>query len=328
MNNGGPEKMAQAVNTHYDYLFKVILVGAEERVKSGLLWAFTGNIDIISDYKKTIGVNFGINSLYFNKFCIKLQIWDISYAEHIRYLRPLYFKGASGCIMIIRSLKEAEAIVEEIQTHCDHPIPIFFILINDSPLIPHFNEYLQQLNIEIVESSFAGIEWLAQTMLTHRKTKNLNIAALYTINTDEIQATLNDLQQELLQSELERYDILRQERLDQLIFMKETLDEMKIPIVGDSVRIFTSHALIDINLVTGTTLAFPLKCDQCQKPCDRQRKRLCIKKAEDDGWSEELDAASLLILSTIFAFVTNQIPKHIQDQIKDIVRCHNYRKST
>ncbi|NVM54638.1 MAG: hypothetical protein HWN66_13115 [Candidatus Helarchaeota archaeon] len=312
--------------THYDYLFKVILIGAEEDVKSGLLWAFTGNSDIISDYKQTIGVNFGINSVYFDENVVKLQIWDVSFAPRVKYLRPLYFRGASGCIMVIKSLKEAETIVEEIKTNCSHAIPIFFILINDEPLNSQWSEYLTQMDIEIVPNGFTGIEWLAETMLSCRRTKDTNFAALYSIGTDEIQETLNELHQTQVRSEMERLEIIRNRRAEQIDLLKETLEIMELPLVGDSVQIFSSDAFFEINTLTGNVVVSPLKCDQCKKSCKKQG-RLCIIPATD-GWSEDLDRNSLLILSTIYALINNQLPNHIKNQIKNILRCTGYRKAS
>ncbi len=327
---GGKNEMSQALNSHYDYLFKVILVGAEENIKTGLLWAFTGNSDVIADYKNTIGVNFGINSIFISDFSAvcKLQIWDISSDERIKYLRPQYFRGASGCIMVIQNLKEAKTLFEEIQTHCNKPIPIFFILINDSSSIPQINEQLEHLKIEIVPSSYNGIEWLARKMLSCRRTMTTNFAALYSISSDEIQATLYNLQQELLRSEIEHYETLRIQRANQLKCLKETLREMEIPVVNDFVRIISSTALIEINIITGTASVLPITCEQCREPCKKQARRLCIIRADDghtENLDQNLDQKSLLTLSIIFAFITNQIPKHIRDQIKNILRCTRFQ---
>ncbi len=320
------DKMSQVANTRYDYLFKVILIGTEEDVKSGLLWAFTGNSDIITDYKQTIGVNFGINSVYLNETTVKLQIWDISYATRVKYLRPLYFKGASGCIMVIRNLKEAELYLEEIKIHCNKPVPVFFIHMCDEPLNPQIEDTLNQINIEIVESGIEGIEWLAETMLSHRTTKTQNQAAIYTVSTAEVQETINTLYEEHLRSEMARVESIREKRAIQLEFIRETLREMEIPIVNDIVQIFSSEAFFEVNIITGDVEVFPLKCEQCEISCkDKRHGRLCIIRAYQ-GWSSDLDQDSLLILSSIYALVTNQIPKHIRNQIRNILRCNKYRR--
>lgn len=319
--------MTQVVNARYDYLFKVILIGAEEDVKSGLLWAFNGHSDIISDYKQTIGVNFGINSVYLNETTVKLQIWDISYAARVKYLRPLYFKGASGCIMVIRDLKQAETYLEEIKLHCQKTVPIFFIYVSDEPSRPQANESLAHTDIETVTSGIAGIEWLAETMLSYKKVKYQNRVAIYSISTAEIEETLHNLREEHLRSEMERVESIRKRRAAQLEFLRETLRDMEIPVVDDLVQIFSSEGFFEVNLITGDVKVYSLKCEQCHVSCKEKRHgRLCIIKAHD-GWAPDLDPDSLLILSSIYAIMTNQIPKHIKNQIRNILHCNKFRKN-
>lgn len=317
--------MAQLMNPPYDFLFKVVLVGGEEEVKTGLLWAFTGS-DVTTDYKQTIGVNFGINSVYLNECTVKLQIWDISFSDRIKYLRPNYFRGSSGCIMVIRSLEEAKTYLEELRSSCEKPIPVFFIYINDEPLNSELNQYIVDMNIDLVHSGFAGIEWLAEAMFSSRRTKISNLAALYAISSNEIQETLQDLHNAQLHSEIDRREAIRKKRHNQIRNISEILNEMAVPIEQDSVQIISSEALFVINIVTGIVEVFPLKCDQCRGPC-KKTGRLCIIRA-NEGWSQDLDQDSLLILSSIYALINNQLPTHIRDQIKNILRCNNYQQTT
>ncbi|MFX1295136.1 MAG: hypothetical protein ACFFD2_09835 [Promethearchaeota archaeon] len=314
--------MSLDTDVHYDFLFKVLLVGAEEPIKTGLLWAFTGSNNIISDYKPTIGVNFGISSVYLNECTIKLQIWDISYDPRVRYLRPLYFKGASGCIMAIRNLKDAQYLLKELKHNTSKPIPIFFILINNEINNSQFNKFVMEYEIEIVDSGFKGIEWLTEAMLSYQRTKMIKKAAIYTFKNNETQETIQDLYFAQIRNERERFKKIREKRFKQLVLIKETLNYMDIPVENDTVRFLSSAAFFVINILTGNVDIFPLKCEECKKTCKKHR-RLCIIPASE-GYSDTMDKESLLIVSKIYAIINNQLPSNVIDQIKSITYCISY----
>ncbi|MHA1129648.1 MAG: hypothetical protein ACTSRC_07920 [Candidatus Helarchaeota archaeon] len=317
------EKMSQVINLHYDYLFKVVLIGEEEHVKTGLLWAFTGSNNIISDYKLTIGVNFGISSVFLEDATLKLQIWDISYDPRVKLLRPPYFKGSSGCILVIRSLEEARYYLKEMKTYTNKPLPIYFILITDNRNQSEITEFQTQLNVEIVNSGYEGIEWLANTMLSYQRTRIPPTGALYVITTDEMQRTLQDLSQAQRHNELKRIEELRAKRAEQLQLLNEILEEMDIPVDHESVNIISAEVLFTVNILTGNVSAYPLKCDDCQNSCKNQR-NLCIIPASD-GYSTDLDKNSLLILSKVYALINNELPEHVLNQIKRITHCQRFK---
>jgi GTPase SAR1 family protein len=320
--------LALRASLHYDFLFKVILVGEEEPTKTGLLWAFTGteNCDTLPDYKRTIGVNFGITSVFLNENVIKLQIWDILCNSRVKSLRPFYFKGASGCILVIRNIQEARSYLEEIQNCCHKIIPILFVYINDEPIPAQLDEYLSKLNIEPVTNGFQGIEWLAEAMLSSRKNNEINHAAIYHVGNNEIQNVLETLRQSQLRIEKDRLETIRKQRSIQIELLKDYLNEMGLSVDHDSIQILRSEALFTVNILDGNVSVFPLKCDQCQKYQKACKKEwhLCIVK-DSDGWSNDLDSDSLLILSKIYAFLSNKLPTHVLNQINNILRCPDYR---
>jgi len=59
----------------YDYLFKILIIGASAVGKSSLLIRFTDNV-FNECFLPTIGVDFKIKTFEMNKKVIKLQIWD------------------------------------------------------------------------------------------------------------------------------------------------------------------------------------------------------------------------------------------------------------
>jgi len=83
----------------YDYLFKIIVTGDGGVGKTAITVRFSqGKFD--SNYKMTIGVDFAIKMLEIDNRKVKLQIWDTGGQERFSYIRPLYYKGAMGNILI------------------------------------------------------------------------------------------------------------------------------------------------------------------------------------------------------------------------------------
>ncbi|HUY01370.1 MAG TPA: hypothetical protein VMV49_17545 [Candidatus Deferrimicrobium sp.] len=319
--------MSQAFNIQYDFLFKVILIGDEETMKGGLVSAFTNPYDNTMDYKQTIGVNFGISSIFLDDYTIKIQIWDILGGEKGKAVRPCYFRGASGCIMVIRNLEEAQTYLKEVRTYCARNIPIFFVYVGDNPFESQLHECLNMEHLQRVTNGSEGIEWLAGAMLSCRHIKNTPKAVFYPVAPIEIREAINTLHQMQLKSESMRLQKVREKRALQLALLEGTLDEMNLTIVDDCVEILTSYALFSINILTGKVQLFPLKCDECQKSqegfCHKRRGNLCIIEASN-GWSDDLDSYSLLILSKIYAIISNKLPKHVQNQIKTVLYCSRF----
>ncbi|MFX1296006.1 MAG: GTP-binding protein [Promethearchaeota archaeon] len=87
----------------YDYLFKIIIVGDGGVGKTAISVRFAEGV-FHEDYKMTIGVDFSIKSIDIpingKTYRIKLQIWDTGGQERFSYTRPLYYKGASGGLIV------------------------------------------------------------------------------------------------------------------------------------------------------------------------------------------------------------------------------------
>ena len=83
----------------YDYLLKIIVVGDGAVGKTALSVRFTqGKFD--DDYKMTIGVDFAVKMMEVNGKRVKCQIWDTGGQERFSYLRPLYYSGAVGGLVV------------------------------------------------------------------------------------------------------------------------------------------------------------------------------------------------------------------------------------
>lgn len=88
----------------YDFLFKVIVVGDGAVGKTALSFRFdTGKFE--QSYKMTIGADFFIKVVEVTDkhgvtHRIKLQIWDTAGQERFGAIRPLYYRGANGGLLV------------------------------------------------------------------------------------------------------------------------------------------------------------------------------------------------------------------------------------
>lgn len=87
----------------YDYLFKVIAVGNGAVGKTSITLRFsTGTFR--DSYIMTIGVDFAVKTINVQSpegtKKVKLQIWDTGGQERFSYVRPLYYKGAMGGLVV------------------------------------------------------------------------------------------------------------------------------------------------------------------------------------------------------------------------------------
>ena len=87
------------MNTDYDYLLKVIIVGDGAVGKTALSVRYTQG-KFMDDYKMTIGVDFSVKMLDVDGYRVKLQLWDTGGQERFSYLRPLYYSGAVGGLIV------------------------------------------------------------------------------------------------------------------------------------------------------------------------------------------------------------------------------------
>jgi len=114
----------------FDFLFKTIVVGDGAVGKTAITFRYAvGKFQ--ENYKMTIGVDFTIKREKVNDKEVKVQVWDTGGQEKFSKIRPLYYRGALGGLVVFdvtsrESFKNLDGWMEEIQTNCTQ-IPIILV---------------------------------------------------------------------------------------------------------------------------------------------------------------------------------------------------------
>lgn len=87
------------MDTSYDHLVKIILLGDSAVGKSSLLSAYCQN-EFRLNYVSTIGIDFKIRTIDVDGKKIKLQIWDTAGQERFRSITTAYYRNAQGIIIV------------------------------------------------------------------------------------------------------------------------------------------------------------------------------------------------------------------------------------
>lgn len=83
----------------YDFLFKIIVLGDGGCGKTALTVRFSQGY-FQESYKMTVGVDFSVKLLEAGGKKAKLQIWDTGGQERFSFVRPLYYRGAMGALLV------------------------------------------------------------------------------------------------------------------------------------------------------------------------------------------------------------------------------------
>ena len=87
------------LQTNYDYLLKILLIGDSGVGKSALMMRYV-NEQYEDKSIPTIGVDFKIKTSIINSKIFKLQIWDTAGQERFRTITSSYYRGAHGIIIV------------------------------------------------------------------------------------------------------------------------------------------------------------------------------------------------------------------------------------
>ncbi|MFX1592843.1 MAG: Rab family GTPase [Promethearchaeota archaeon] len=134
------------------YKFKVIIIGPGAVGKTSLLHRFVEN-KFSFRYKLTIGADFLSKIINFNpNSTVKLQIWDIGGQDRYKFLRPSFFNGANGAVIVFdlsrwHTFKELEIWLSDLHKYAGEGTP-FILIGNKVDLIDKKDEFYERESAE------------------------------------------------------------------------------------------------------------------------------------------------------------------------------------
>ncbi|MHA1509027.1 MAG: GTP-binding protein, partial [Promethearchaeota archaeon] len=151
----------------YDYLFKSIVVGDGGVGKTALTLRFSKGF-FTEDYKMTIGVDFHVKTISIDThegpIKCKLQLWDTGGQERFSSIRPMYYRGSLGTILVFdltnsASFEHLPQWIEEVRANIKADIPVLLIG-NKSDLtdqravsLDEINNFTRDFNMYYMETS-------------------------------------------------------------------------------------------------------------------------------------------------------------------------------
>ncbi|MHA2289612.1 MAG: Rab family GTPase, partial [Promethearchaeota archaeon] len=119
----------------YDYLFKSIVVGDGGVGKTALTLRFSKGF-FTEDYKMTIGVDFHVKTISIDTsegvIKCKLQLWDTGGQERFSSIRPMYYRGSLGTVLVFdltnsASFEHLPQWIEEVRANIKAEIPVLLV---------------------------------------------------------------------------------------------------------------------------------------------------------------------------------------------------------
>ncbi|CAF3923495.1 unnamed protein product [Rotaria magnacalcarata] len=196
-----PVENTTPIDSDYDVLLKLLLIGDSGVGKSSLLTRFSDD-SFTESYLSTIGVDFKIRTLKHNGKKIKLQIWDTAGQERFRTITATYYRGAQGIIIVfdltnLESFDNIKNWLTEIERN--GPEDVKKLLVGNkcdlaSERVVDYakaKKFADSLHISYIETSAKGssnVEPIFQTLITEIPSKNES-PAIQTTNTKETSET-------------------------------------------------------------------------------------------------------------------------------------------
>ena len=183
-----------AMSSTYDFLFKIVVLGEGAVGKTAIVTRFSHGF-FRTDYKTTIGSQFAVKNVEIvkserEKVTVKLQIWDVAGQSRFQILRPMYYRGSSGGILVYDVTRRRTFIVlqewlEELHKALGKDIPLILVAnktdLPDRVVEPsEGREFADSHNMPYVESSAKtgeGIidifDQLARVLVADREQKEM-----------------------------------------------------------------------------------------------------------------------------------------------------------
>ena len=154
----------------YDYLFKSIVVGDGGVGKTALTLRFSKDF-FTEDYKMTIGVDFHVKTITIDTgegpIRAKLQLWDTGGQERFSSIRPMYYRGSLGAVLVFdltnsSSFDHLPQWIEEVRANIKVEIPILLVG-NKSDLVDQRAVTLEEINTFTRDFNLYYMETSAKT---------------------------------------------------------------------------------------------------------------------------------------------------------------------
>ena len=123
------------MSSSYDYLFKIVVLGEGAVGKTAIVTRFSHGF-FRTDYKTTIGSQFAVKNVEFlrdtGNVTVKLQIWDVAGQSRFQILRPMYYRGSSGGLLVFdvtrrRTFIVLEEWLDELHRAINKKIPLVLV---------------------------------------------------------------------------------------------------------------------------------------------------------------------------------------------------------
>ncbi|MGV9205173.1 MAG: GTP-binding protein [Promethearchaeia archaeon] len=110
-----------------NFIYKICIVGDGGVGKTSMVLRYTDN-KFKQNYIMTIGSNFSTKQVdlpEYPNYIIKLQIWDLAGQKHFSFVRPPFYRGATGIIYVFditrrSSFANLPGWKEEVEKVIDH----------------------------------------------------------------------------------------------------------------------------------------------------------------------------------------------------------------
>ncbi|XP_043463449.1 ras-related protein Rab-43 isoform X1 [Leptopilina heterotoma] len=131
MSNRDPDNLMVTNDDHFDFLFKIVLIGDCGTGKTCVVQRFrSGNF--IEKHGSTIGVDFSIKTVLIDGKKVKLQIWDTAGQERFRTITQSYYRSANGVIVVYDITKRSSFLslqrwIEEVRKYSSSHVLLILV---------------------------------------------------------------------------------------------------------------------------------------------------------------------------------------------------------
>ncbi|XP_063982248.1 ras-related protein Rab-43 [Diachasmimorpha longicaudata] len=126
-----PDDLLTYGDEHFDFLFKIVLIGDCGTGKTCVVQRFRAGT-FIERHGNTIGVDFSMKTVLINGKKVKLQIWDTAGQERFRTITQSYYRSANGIILVYDITKRSSFLsvqkwIEEVRRYTSSSVMLILV---------------------------------------------------------------------------------------------------------------------------------------------------------------------------------------------------------